>query len=430
MLYRLLLLWLMSFHLYALEFLPKDIIAHIFYYQGQEDEQQINLFFIDKYMNSMINDDIFISIILYKFNDVRQYDDIKKYMLLCEHIIKLFYTNNKNKFQDSIASTISFALIGNKFIHMVERLLSFIDIKEIEPLIDAESLCKNYIVDMCSNGLINMVKLFDYKFESENSDWQYLFSLSCRNGHLDLAKYLLTTKKINVNYVFFDHTTSLYWACKNGHSHIVEFLLAHDAGLVDNDPYLPIHVSAYYIAAHDGHISCLQLLEAKFGNDMVNHQARDGSTPLYYACKNNHVDCVQHLISKHADVNCKFSNNYLPLHLAAQKGFLTIANILLDNNAQIHINDTPENGMSPLLMAVKQGHLSIVQLLLSHHAEINYFCKYRLINTPLEEAINNNDITMIKLLLSYGANESLLSHLADLKLIRLYLNNDIDHYQS
>jgi ankyrin repeat protein len=56
------------------------------------------------------------------------------------------------------------------------------------------------------------------------------FYIAARNGHVDVAKFLLE-KGANVNCRGFFGAPGLHWAAINGHKEMVEFLIAHGADL-------------------------------------------------------------------------------------------------------------------------------------------------------------------------------------------------------
>jgi ankyrin repeat protein len=54
------------------------------------------------------------------------------------------------------------------------------------------------------------------------------FHIACRNGHTDVARWLLT-RGADVDAPGFFGGTALHWAAGNGHLDTVRFLLAHGA---------------------------------------------------------------------------------------------------------------------------------------------------------------------------------------------------------
>ena len=74
----------------------------------------------------------------------------------------------------------------------------------------------------------------------------------------------------------------------------------------------------------------------------------NGFTPLHYACKGGHLECVAVLISLGADPSASTetsANGYLtPLMLASQAGFDDIVSVLLHHNA--NVKDADSNQLS------------------------------------------------------------------------------------
>ncbi|MBM4167311.1 MAG: hypothetical protein FJ218_10400 [Ignavibacteria bacterium] len=62
------------------------------------------------------------------------------------------------------------------------------------------------------------------------------FYIACRNGNVDVADYLLA-KGADINFRGFFGATGLHWACINGHTRIVKFLLQLNANvsLIDEE---------------------------------------------------------------------------------------------------------------------------------------------------------------------------------------------------
>lgn len=63
-------------------------------------------------------------------------------------------------------------------------------------------------------------------------------------------------------------------------------------------------------------------------------EAEGGRTPLMKCCRAGHLDTVQDLLSRNADVNRHTTNNdHTPLSLACAGGHLQIVQYLLDHGA-------------------------------------------------------------------------------------------------
>jgi ankyrin repeat protein len=99
-------------------------------------------------------------------------------------------------------------------------------------------------------------------------------------------------------------------------------------------------------------------------------------TPLLLAVIYGHAKLVQILIENKADVNIKANlllakapeflhySNIVPLHYAAADGDINTVKLLLENGAEIDIQNAL--GETPLSFAVQRGHNEVVGLLLKH----------------------------------------------------------------
>src|SRR5205814_658986 len=115
----------------------------------------------------------------------------------------------------------------------------------------------------------------------------------------------------------------------------------------------------------------------------------------------------------------KSNQRITPLHLAASKGFLSVAETLLangaDSNAEMsgtaiepfHTDrgfgspDAAYFAATPLHYAAGAGHLAIVRLLLNHKADVNAKSNGGL--TPLFVAVEQDRLEVAKLLLAKDA---------------------------
>ena len=76
------------------------------------------------------------------------------------------------------------------------------------------------------------------------------------------------------------------------------------------------------------------------------------------------------LLDKKADVNVRrHTDDATPLHVAAQNGHKDVANLLLDNNADV--SASRKDSTTPLYLAAQTGHTDVVKLLLDYKADVN-----------------------------------------------------------
>jgi hemoglobin len=105
------------------------------------------------------------------------------------------------------------------------------------------------------------------------------------------------------------------------------------------------------------------------------------------------------LVRRGADVNTPTgAEDQTPLHMAARRGNLAVAQVLLNGGAALEARD--KKGETPLRRAVNCGHPGFVSLLLAHGADVTTRDKHG--RTPLQAARRPD---MVALLREHGAVE-------------------------
>lgn len=179
-------------------------------------------------------------------------------------------------------------------------------------------------------------------------------------------------------------------------------------------------------------------------------RCKEGSTPLFIACKRGNVEIVDYLLTA-CGVNVEYRGLYevpddrsvhtvTPLWCAAVAGKVKVVEVLVRHGADV--NSVSDTGSTPVRSACFMTHLDIVKLLVAHRADIqrpNYnggtclinsvqsgeLCEFLLQNganvnaqdiqnkTALHYAIQEHRFETTKLLLQYGADPYLESRYKD-----------------
>ncbi|MGE6415531.1 ankyrin repeat domain-containing protein [Planococcus kocurii] len=125
----------------------------------------------------------------------------------------------------------------------------------------------------------------------------------------------------------------------------------------------------------------------------VNVQDEDGRTALMEAVIDNNVEIVKLLIQFGADVN---KQDYLAetsaLHFAAQNNSSELVELLLENQAEVELEDV--HGNTPLSDAVfnSRGEGDVIKILLLHGSDQNKKNKHGISPLNLAESIANYNI--------------------------------------
>ena len=91
------------------------------------------------------------------------------------------------------------------------------------------------------------------------------------------------------------------------------------------------------------------------------------------------------------------------LHVAIKMGDLKVAQLLLDNGADINAQDF--NGYTPLILAVKMRNLELVTFVVTHGADVNLANKDGV--TPLHQAAFSGNEAVVDFLLKAKADPHL-----------------------
>ena len=231
--------------------------------------------------------------------------------------------------------------------------------------------------------------------------------------------------------------TPLHMAASVGNADVVEALLdiGGDALLMarDNDGKLALHDCAIggfldaakhlisdesiKVLSHDGksalrlaalnyHLDLMNLLVEK-GAD-VNYIDADGRTTVYcVACSAANdlkvVDTLQHLVQMGANLEIKDLEGRTPLHVAAWQGMTFVVRTLVELGADIDAVDS--EGRTALHMCAWNGHTDIVSILIELGANVNHVSSTQGA-TPLLIAAQQGHIDVCSLLINAGSDAS------------------------
>eukprot|EP01104_Vermistella_antarctica_P001160 TRINITY_DN1121_c0_g1_i1.p1 TRINITY_DN1121_c0_g1~~TRINITY_DN1121_c0_g1_i1.p1 ORF type:complete len:694 (+),score=171.48 TRINITY_DN1121_c0_g1_i1:414-2495(+) len=189
-----------------------------------------------------------------------------------------------------------------------------------------------------------------------------------------------------------------------------------DANVVGFDT-TPLHK-----AAAEGHLECMQILLGKDA-DVNERDVRD-TTPLHHAAQAAQLSCVHVLLIKGAEPNATDCFQQTALHKACVRGNAEVVRHLLEHGADVALADV--DGSTSLHKACANGHTACSQLLLEHSEggsvssapksgmavdETAEFTRRRAMldrrslngKTPLQWATINGHLGCVSYLLSCGA---------------------------
>lgn len=156
--------------------------------------------------------------------------------------------------------------------------------------------------------------------------------------------------------------TLLMWAATGGHEDAVQLLLECHA----NSNTLDLqNQSPLSHAAGNGHNIIVKKLLAAGAH--ADHRDSSGHTSLMLAAKTGSLPVVRSLLEAGVDPDIQeWGNNRTALSFAAERGYETIVEALLDGNAAVDLADNDDR--TPLSWAAMNGHVDSVDILLRSNA--------------------------------------------------------------
>ncbi|KAL4716005.1 hypothetical protein ACJJTC_003794 [Scirpophaga incertulas] len=191
-------------------------------------------------------------------------------------------------------------------------------------------------------------------------------------GNLDVLYEILSVAKQKdaIDFQNEEGETALFKAIANGHIECVKVILDEGASIKIT---LMGDVNVFHVAAENGHHDILKLLldyDDHVTQTLLNKLTtadRRGFGPIHFAVSENHVKCVELLLSRNADIRLRTTSNphklSTPLHIAAVKNHHEVARILLNYDKTI-IHEVNGMGWFPLHSASHHGSRDVIILLL------------------------------------------------------------------
>jgi ankyrin repeat protein len=130
-------------------------------------------------------------------------------------------------------------------------------------------------------------------------------------------------------------------------------------------------IDQFIRASYNGDIATVdRLLATRSNRELLTGTGGDNrSTALHAASFTGHLDVVQRLIDKGADLSARNDAQSTPLHVAAAGGQKAVVDLLISSGAQVDARDNV--GTTPLGYAAIRGHPDVAEALLAKGADPN-----------------------------------------------------------
>jgi len=257
-------------------------------------------------------------------------------------------------------------------------------------------------------------------------------------------EYSILAKKVQYPKIKFkdeNGNTPFLYACRYGHAHLVDYILSNLTTLNYKSTVLEINdegCNAMHLCTHKGYIDTLKLLfqlDPEYIETLVKGKTLEAKwTPLHIAASKGHLDCAQLILSfgVKSIVNEKDSKGFTALLMASCNGFSDIVQLLLNYDADpsIPVGD----GRTSLHYAAHNNYPEIVKLILDARqkpaAELWDDDPLFMVNksncSALHESTIMGDLESTKLLVEAGADINLTSRDGSTPLTSAIMRDHID----
>ncbi|KXJ78187.1 hypothetical protein RP20_CCG005280 [Aedes albopictus] len=249
------------------------------------------------------------------------------------------------------------------------------------------------------------IKLFVSEIAHETSfDSTDVVFWACESNAVELLKYVLSKNRRKILFRPSE-AKMLHIAIENGSDKIFSYLI--EDCKVHPDKYYgglaPLHSAIIY-----GHINLVQLLLRK-GAD-IHIRNTEGWSALHYAIHHKQIEITNFLIDKGTDVNSISKNKWTALHISCNNGDADVTRMLIQKGARIDVSTN--EGKTPLDLAAAGGHSEVATILIENLIETFPF-SWKIDDVLWKVVIDGHDSLKKMLIREYEKLSALSMNLID-----------------
>lgn len=280
------------------------------------------------------------------------------------------------------------------------------------------------IIDLIKNKKINELEKIvknnkDINLNIKDDNFNYFIYYVLLYNYENLLKIILN-RQVRLDILDSDGRNILYIPIKFSYNIMLKHLLIHDfknigVGILDIKDKLGLTALQYSIIFNN--LNAFNLLIEYEANYLINNN--QGLNSFHIAIQYNRKEFFIELLNKIAEVNFVTKEKENLLHFCINYDRFEFVNLILKK--KININNQEDTlGLTPLHMAITKNNINTIQLLINNGAQINIQDFYG--NTSLHYAISEKNEDIIKLLFKYQPNFN-LTNIEGKTSLHIYLEN-------
>lgn len=213
-------------------------------------------------------------------------------------------------------------------------------------------------------------------------------------GNPEIVEYLLA-READPKAVSKDGNQALHYAIRDGRTRAAQILIEagaplNHANILGQTPLL-----------------CAMLYPQSKLDDLLLAKGASMDAAFRYAAAKNHIDHVTKLVEHHVDINSVDKEGCSGLMLAAREGHLDVVQYLIQRGADLNIAHN-KTGQTALLFAIAMNRMDVLRALLDAGADLECATKKDR-ETALLYASRTSPLEMIELLVNKGADVKVLN---------------------
>jgi ankyrin repeat protein len=252
-----------------------------------------------------------------------------------------------------------------------------------------------------SSGKIDLAEFFlqqGASLQERDKDGCTLLHAAVAWNNVNMVQFLVE-RGLDVNASDRNEATPLHKAAQHGFQNIVEFLLKHGAAVNVKDK----SGETPFQKASDRQLVAVMDVLLSQGGKADEQAGVSGETALRKAVFRGHLNVVEELIKKGADLFQTDIGGSTLLHEAVKGGKPEMVRFLLEK--KLDVNAENALGETPIYEALMGGdRMEILSFLVAHGAKVDFLGEKGIGKTPLFKAIGNGSPEVVRFLIEKGAD--------------------------